>query len=203
MNYEGSPTNQSVHVDLNYCLTDGLGNSRLQPDHDTITWVFTQLESTWAIPILRFVPHTVPARSHERSGTDRKFSFSVRKVTSLSASSQGNLEFLHKVAQCQLLTGSYFFIIRFELWIPMYPQDGINLSHCAINNNSGPGINSPTSHQTHRPRPTPDRRLTAESRAGHGRWAESSWAEPNVVGQRFHPIQSVGGCSLHPGNKSS
>ena len=37
--------------------------------------------------------------------------------------------------------------IRFELRIPMYPQDGTNLSHCAINNNSGPGINSPTSHQ--------------------------------------------------------
>ena len=37
MNYEGSPTNQSVHVDLNYCLTDGLGNTRLQPDHDTKT----------------------------------------------------------------------------------------------------------------------------------------------------------------------
>ena len=29
----------------------------------------------------------------------------------------------------------------------MYPQDGTNLSHCAINNNSGPGIDSPTSHQ--------------------------------------------------------
>ena len=88
-------------------------------------------------------------------------------------------------------------------------KTGTILSHCAINNNSGPGINSPTSHQNpgfhgpHRPRPAPDRRLTAESRAGHGRWAESSWAEPNVVGQRFHPIQSVGGCSLHPGSKSS
>ena len=42
---------------------------------------------------------------------------------------------------------SHFFTIRFELWTPMYPQDGTNLSHCAINNNSGPGINSPNSHQ--------------------------------------------------------
>ena len=84
----------------------------------------------------------------------------------------------------------------------MYPQDGINLSHCAINNNSGPGINSPASHQNlplprpHRPRPAPDRRLTAESRAGHGRWAESSWAEPNVVGQRLAP-SVVGQRSYH------
>ena len=96
---------------------------------------------------MRLVPHTVPARSHERSGTDRKFSISVREVTSLPTSSKGNLAFLHKVTQCQLLTGSHFFIIRFELWIPIYPQDGTNLSHCAINNNSGPGIDSPTSHQ--------------------------------------------------------
>ena len=29
----------------------------------------------------------------------------------------------------------------------MHPQDGTNLSHRAINNNSGPGIDSPTSHQ--------------------------------------------------------
>ena len=29
----------------------------------------------------------------------------------------------------------------------MYPQDGTKLSHYAINNNSGPGIDSPTSHQ--------------------------------------------------------
>ena len=35
--YEGSPTNQLVHVDLNYCLTDGLGKSRLKPDHGIIT----------------------------------------------------------------------------------------------------------------------------------------------------------------------
>ena len=27
------------------------------------------------------------------------------------------------------------------------PQNGINSSNCTINNNSGPGINSPSSHQ--------------------------------------------------------
>ena len=43
--------------------------------------------------------------------------------------------------------GLAFLYLRFELWIPMYPQDGTNLSHCAINNNSGPGIDSPTSRQ--------------------------------------------------------
>ena len=50
-------------------------------------------------------------------GTDReKNSISVREVTSLPASSKGNLAFLHKVAQCQLLISrTHFFIIRFEL----------------------------------------------------------------------------------------
>ena len=77
-----------------------------------------------------------------------KKSISVREVTSLPALSKGNFAFLHKVTQCQLLTGSHFFIygLNFE-YLPMYPQDGTNLSHCAINNNSGPGIDSPTSHQ--------------------------------------------------------
>ena len=36
--------------------------------------------------------------------------------------------------------------LNFE-YLHMYPQDGTNLSHCAINYNSGPGINSPNSHQ--------------------------------------------------------
>ena len=78
---------------------------------------------------------------------EKKNQFMHREVTSLPASSKGNLAFLHKVTQCQLLTGSHFFIYGLNFWIPMYPQDGTNLSHCAINNNSGPGIDSPTSHQ--------------------------------------------------------
>ena len=137
------------------------------------------------------------------------FQIYVREVTSLPASSKGNLAFLHKVTQCQLLTGSHFFIMRFELWIPMYPQDGTNLSHCAINNNSGPGIDSPTSHQNPGfrgptvlvPLPTDDWQPKAERVTAGGR--SQTGLKPNVVGQRFHPIQPVGGCSLHPGSKSS
>ena len=40
----------------------------------------------------------------------------AREATSLPVLSKGNLAFLHKVAQCQLLTGSHFFIygLNFE-----------------------------------------------------------------------------------------
>ena len=45
-----------------------------------------------------------------------KKSISVREVTNLPALSKGNLAFLRKVIQCQLLTGSHFFIygLNFE-----------------------------------------------------------------------------------------
>ena len=39
----------------------------------------------------------------------------------------------------------------------------------------------------------------AGGRAGYGRWAESSWAEFNVVGQLFYPIRPEVERRIYPG----
>ena len=118
-------------------LTDGSGNSRLQPDHGTITCV---IDTTW---VNLSYPHSALSPTYGPGKKPWTFWYQSRKKNQFL---YGKLQ----VFRLRLKEISHFYIkwpnanssrARISL---LY---GANFSHCAINNNSGPGINSPTSHQ--------------------------------------------------------